>query len=221
MKLNETYQEIVSITLEIIQNGLSIEEKWPNIDGSKISWHDQKDLSIALKNIPYSEKYYELNHNRNYNFKMIDSSLIQMMYEYDKKQKTLISHRLAFFPSPTLERYDNAPELYEEQYFGDSEFHDMLERNIISFPIRFDYNNSDEIFSEIEHPYSHATFGEYNNCRIPVSCPLTPSIFINFILRNFYNNAFKIKGVFCNVSKNRFEKKISGKEVNILHFNVI
>lgn len=196
MTINETYQEIASITQKIIENGLSIDEKWPKRIGSKITWDDQRDLSIALKNVPYYDKYNILKIDRNFNFKMVDGALIQMMYEFDTLGRKLISHRLACFPSPTLERYDNTPEAYEEQYFGDSEFHDMIEHNIVTFPIRFDYNASKEIFCEIEHPYSHATLGEFDFCRIPVSSPLTPSIFINFILRHFYNYAFRTKGVF-------------------------
>src|SRR5690349_8325365 len=113
MTINETFQEIVSITQNIIENGLSIEEKWPHRAGSRISWLEQRDLSIALKNVSYSDKYDVLKNDRNFNFKMVDGALIQMMYEYNVTGKKLISHRLAFFPSPNLERYDNAPEAYE------------------------------------------------------------------------------------------------------------
>lgn len=221
MTINETYQEIASITQKIIENGLSIDEKWPNRAGTKISWQDQRDLSIALRNIPYSEKYNELKNDRNFNFKMVDGALIQMMYEYNATGRTLISHRLAFFPSPNLERYDNAPEAYEEQYFGDSEFHDMIEKNVVAFPIRFDFNIDEAMFSEIEHPYSHVTFGEYEYCRVPVNSPITPSIFINFILRNFYNYAFRTKGIFCEITEFRFTNTITDNESKILHINVI
>lgn len=221
MTINETYQEIASITQKIIENGLSIDEKWPNRAGSKINWQDQRDLSIALRNIPYSEKYNELKNDRNFNFKMVDGALIQMMYEYNPTGRTLISHRLAFLPSPNLERYDNAPEAYEEQYFGDSEFHDMIEKHVVAFPIRFDFNIDEALFTEIEHPYSHVTFGEYEYCRVPVNSPITPSIFINFILRNFYNYAFRTKGIFCEISEFRFANTITDNESKVLHFNRI
>lgn len=221
MTLNETYQEIVSITQKIIENGLSIEEKWPKRAGSKISWNDQSDFSIALKNIPYSEKYNELKNDRNFNFKMIDGALIQMLYEYNPTGRNLISHRLAFFPSPTLERYDNAPEAYEEMYFGDSEFHDMIEKNVVAFPIRFEYNVDEEMFTEILHPLSHVTFGEFEYCRVPVNSPITPSIFMNFIITNFYNYAFRTKGVFCAISEFRYANTITNVEASLLHLNII
>jgi hypothetical protein len=142
------------------------------------------------------------------------------MYEFSRTGRELISHRLAFFPSPNLERYDNNPEAYEEEYFGESEFHDMLEKNIVPFPIRFDYSVKEELFVPIDHPYSHATFGEYEFCRIPVNSPLTPSIFINFILRNHYNYAFRTKGIFCDISAFRFKNTIADDEKRILHFNI-
>ena len=220
MTINETFQEISSITQKIIENGLSVQEKWPNRMGSKIAWQDQADLSIALKNIPYNEKYQVLDSDRNFNFKMLDGALIQLLYEFNNTGRDLISHRLAFFPSPTLERYDQTPEAYEELYFGSSEFHDMFEKNIVAFPIRFDYNVKLELFKAIEHPYSHATFGEFEFCRIPVCSPLTPSMFINFIIRNFYNYAIRTKGDICGVSNFRFNSTIDAKELDILHFNI-
>jgi len=45
-------------------------------------------------------------------------------------------------------------------------------------------------WKELEHPKSHLSLGQYENCQIPVSAPLTPACFMGFILRNFYNTAF-------------------------------
>jgi hypothetical protein len=220
MTINETYQEIAGITQEIIEKGLSVDEKWPNRSGPRISWQDQRDLSIALKNVPYADKYEVLQKDRNFNFKMVDGALVQMLYEFNANGRELQSHRLAFFPSPTLERYDSNPNAYEEQYYGDSEFHDLIEKNIVAFPIRLDFNVKPDLFTEIEHPYSHATFGEYEFCRIPVSSPLTPSIFMHFILRNFYNYAFRLKGSFCNITDFRYPTTITKLERQLLHFNI-
>ncbi|MGB4774742.1 MAG: DUF2290 domain-containing protein, partial [Daejeonella sp.] len=102
MTINDTFQEISSITQKIIEVGLSVQEKWPNRTGSKIAWQDQADLSIALKNIPYNEKYKVIESDRNFNFKMLDGALIQLLYEFNATGRELVSHRLAFFPSPSL-----------------------------------------------------------------------------------------------------------------------
>ena len=92
-----------------------------------------QDISIAMKNIAYEEIYKKLEESNNYNIKMLDGSLIQMLYsfEYDK----LVSHRLAFFPAPNLESFQNEPENYE----NDEIYADILGKNIVTFPIRFDY----------------------------------------------------------------------------------
>ena len=57
------------------------------------------------------------------------------------------------------------------------------------FPVRFDYDARIDR-GEAAHPLSHLTLGQYRNCRIPVSAPVTPSRFVDFILRNFYHTAF-------------------------------
>ncbi|WP_291128094.1 DUF2290 domain-containing protein [Flavobacterium sp. UBA7682] len=220
MTLNDTFQEIASITQLIIENGLSIEEKWPSKKDNKISWNDQKDISIALKNVEYDKKFEVLSKDKNYNLKMLDGALIQMMYEFNNTGRNLISHRLAFFPSPKHHRYDENIELYDEKYFGESEFHDIIEKNIIAFPIRFDFNSSADIFIDIDHPYSHSTFGEYQNCRIPVSGPITPSSFMHFIVKNFYFNAYKKNDIIWKVSDLRFQTTISKNEEKTLHLNI-
>ena len=145
----------------------------------------QSDLSLVLKNRSYKEIYDELLKCQAYNFKMIDGALIQLMYRFQKG--CLQSHRLAFFPSPYLEEFQNNPEIYE----ADEIYADIIKKNIVPFPVRFDYSCKEGVVKEIEHPQSHLTLGQYHNCRIPVSAPLTPYIFISFILRNFYNTAFK------------------------------
>ncbi len=217
MTLTETYREIVSITQRVINVGLSIQEKYPQRNGNKIAWQDQSDISIALKNVPYADKYNTLNKERNFNFKMLDGALIQFMYDFNSTGRQLRSHRLAFFPAPHLERYDDYPEDYETNYFADSEFHDQLEKNIVTSPIRFDYNVNAEMFKEIEHPYSHTHFGEYEFCRIPLCSPLTPSIFFNFILRNFYNYAIRTKGNIVPITIHRFANCIAENEKRLLH----
>jgi len=219
MTINDVYQEVVSITQTLIENGLSVQEKWPIREGNNVSWQDQSDISIALKNIPYSDKYLVLEKERNYNFKMLDGALLQFMYSFGNNGRTLLSHRLAFFPSPNIERYDDVPEDYETKYFGDSEFHDQFEKNIIAFPIRFDFNIDPKIFKEVTHPYSHVHFGEYEFCRIPVCSPVTPTRFINFILWNFYNYAIQTKGDIIPLNKSVFSNTIEQNEMKVFHFN--
>lgn len=67
---------------------------------------------------------------------------------------------------------------------------DVVDPRIVVSPMRFDYDGRADIAKNIEHPLSHLTIGQYQNCRIPVSRPLMPSQFISFIIRNFYHTAY-------------------------------
>lgn len=189
-------EQVESLTTDLIECSLCEEQKFPSMrnETSNIKRIDfgQSDLSIVLKNKPYQEIYNELLRTHAYNLRMIDGALIQLMYKFHKN--SLQSHRLAFFPSPYLEEFQNNPEIYEE----DCIYADIIKKNIVPFPIRFDFDCRKEVVIVIDHPQSHLTLGQYHNCRIPVSAPLTPSIFIDFILRNFYNTAY-----------NKFSEKIS------------
>ena len=115
--------------------------------------------------------------------KMPDGALIQMMYRYS--QNALQSHRLAFFPSPYLEEFQNNPDIYLQ----DDVYADIVARNIVPFPLRFDYTRNQPT-ERIGHPKAHLTLGQYQNCRIPITAPMTPSWFADFILRNFYHTAY-------------------------------
>lgn len=210
-------KSISTITYGLIGYGLSIDQNFPSEKNEKgltiISWGDISNLSIVLKNIEYKQIYNELLNENNFNIKLIDGALIQMMYTFDGNE--LISHRLAFFPSPELESYQNDPDIYEHQEL----YADIIAKNILPSPIRFDYSISEELFESIVHPRCHVTLGQYPNCRIPVSAPLTPSVFVDFILRNFYSTAFYYYQMKPDFNE-RFESTITTDEKLILHMNI-
>jgi hypothetical protein len=171
------------------------------------------DISSTLKNISYHEIYTELVRTQTYNLKMPDGAFVQMLYRF--KDDLIESHRLAFFPSSTLDAFQNNPEIYLE----DEIYADIVARNIVPFPLRFDFDNND--FIEIDHPKSHITLGQYKNCRIPVSSPLTPYQFILFILRNFYNTAFLKYSDKINLSESSiFKETIADSEKKIIYVQI-
>lgn len=213
----EIYKEINDITQKLISIGLSPEQYFPSCTqtgkGSyKIAYSQMQDLSIVLKNVDYKEMYEELDRNHNYNVKMIDGALIQLMYTYENF--SLVSHRLAFLPSPFLENFQNDPEIYEI----DEIYADILSKNILPVPIRFDYDPDNH--QELDHPKSHLTLGQFKNCRIPVCSPIAPSTFISFILRSFYNTAFKKFTAQLTFSSKLFDKTITSGEKKILHIAI-
>ncbi|MCP4051350.1 MAG: DUF2290 domain-containing protein [bacterium] len=180
--------QVERLTIDLIECSLCEQQRFPSLrkeppNIKKIDF-GKSDLSIVLKNKSYQEIYNELLRTQAYNLKMIDGALIQLMYKF--YENSLQSHRLAFFPSPYLKEFQNNPEIYEE----DCIYADIIKKNIVPFPLRFDFDCREDVVIVVDHPKSHLTLGQYQNCRIPVSAPLTPSIFINFILRNFYNTAY-------------------------------
>lgn len=206
------YKQIQYITSKLISLNLSVEQNFPSNQQGNISYSGCTDISIALKNIAYEEIYKTLEDSKNYNIKMIDGALIHLLYNFQANK--LKSHRLAFFPAPNLESFQNEPELYED----DEIYLDILDKNIVTFPIRFDFDPAN--FTDLEHPRSHVTFGQYKNCRIPVSEPLTPNLFINFILRNFYNTAFNKFSHQIPLGNCFFDKTITEKEKGVVHLGI-
>lgn len=215
--IKETIQSIYKITSKLITIGASVEQNFPTekkVQGlSIISWGESNNLSVALKNISYDQIYDALQQENNYNIKLLDGALLQLMYTFEMNK--LISHRLAFFPSPYLEVYQNDPEIYEH----DELYADIISKSITPFPIRFDFNCSDELHIEFDHAKSHMTLGQYKNCRIPVSSPIGPNLFIDFILRNFYSGIYKRYSSEEAILVNQFENTITTNERKLLHFN--
>ena len=204
----------------LISKGFITDQNFPSIkDGKNDSQYltnsnnNQTNLSIALDdNMPYCDIYDDLYKNRCFICKFIDGALIQLMYTF--KQHKIHKHRLAFFSSPYLEKYQNEPELYSDNVM----YSDILKKNIVAFPVRFDFENYDK--EDSSHPKSHLTLGQYKNCRIPVTSPLTPLQFFDFILRNFYNSAYIEFGNEIFKDTDHFIKSITDDECKITHLCV-
>jgi hypothetical protein len=177
-----------NIVAKLIEAGLSDDQTFPALQQGagqivELTIPGHHDFAVSLKNISYRDIYDTLESGRSYNVRMVDGGLIQMLYRFRGLQ--LISHRLSYFPSPDFETFQDDPELY----FDDPIYGDVLNKNIVPFPVRFDFNDDQALHIEIEHAKSHLTLGQYQNCRIPVSSPLTPHCFTSFILDSFYKCA--------------------------------
>lgn len=183
-------QQVEKLTANLVGLSLCNRQNFPSMRNfgeglCEISIGDKGNVSYALKNISYHDIYLELERTQTYNLRMLDGALVHMMYLFRNNQ--VEKHRLTFFPSPFLEEFQNNTEIYLE----DEIYAEVIMKNIVPFPIRFDFDCREEVVVEINHPKSHLTLGQYQNCRIPVSAPLTPYHFISFVLRNFYNTAYR------------------------------
>ena len=110
------YEDVNRITSDLIKLSLCNKQSFPCISAQdnnirEVSISGNKSLSVVLKNLPYRDVYNELIRSKIYNIKMLDGALLQFMYRF--KDDALIAHRLAFFPSPDLEEFQNSPEIYE------------------------------------------------------------------------------------------------------------
>lgn len=150
---------------------------------TEITFNNAHCVSRALKGAPYPDIYAEFARNRAFNAKLLDGALLQMGYIFTRDG--LERHRLAFFSAPHLDPFQRAPDLYND----DELYADILARRIAPLGVRFDYNARDSHHQDVSHPRCHLTLGEYEHCRIPVSKPLTPYRFVDFIIRNFYRTA--------------------------------
>lgn len=221
----DIFSQVQKITSNLIELGLCMDQNFPsivkvaslieevNIDNFKSSHYS----SVFLKNISYSDMYNELCRQRMFNIKMIDGALIQMQYRFNGN--SIESHRLAFFPSPNLDIFQNEPDIY----FEDEIYSDILDARIVTVPLRFDFDDSEDqngnkVAKPVIHPISHLTIGQYKNCRIPVSSAITPYQFIEFIIRNFYNTAFELYSDKLVRDKNCFDVCICADEKKI--FNI-
>lgn len=211
----EILNQAQSVTVQLVRMGLSAQQHFPSVHEignsiREITIRNSDALSIALRNVSYREIYLAIDAAGAYNVKLLDGALLQMSYAFD--HTVVAKHRLAFFPSPDLEEYQNNPDIYSE----DELYADIVEKGVVSFPIRFDYDST----PPSGHPRSHLTLGQYRNCRIPVTAPLTPFVFVAFILRNFYNTAFDRISDRLAIDGNHFGDVITPQERAIPHLRL-
>jgi hypothetical protein len=211
--------QIDSIVSYLVEVGLSDDQNLSFIRTSRggvseVTFHSAQQVSLSMKSLGYNEIYAHLARERAFIAKMPDGALIQMRYMF--VDGILERHSLAFLPSPHLEEFQNNSDIYLE----DVVYAEIVAKSIVPFPIRFDFDCREEIVRPILHPHSHLTLGQYENCRIPVSAPLTPWCFLSFVLRNFYHTAFYKYAEEMPYYKDAFEDTIVSEERSLLHFQL-
>jgi hypothetical protein len=204
-----------TIIRRMIEAGLSNQQHYPSLHAvgiiSDIGISGTPEISISMKDQPYNEIYDLLDRAGAYHIRMIDGALVQMYYRF--RRRTLIAHRLCVFPAPHFQNYDVDPESYE----NDDLYADIVGKSIVHIPIRFDYSADDSVHIDVNHPKCHLTLGQYPNCRIPVSAPISPARFIKFVLRNFYHTAFHAGDLDAIDSTFKFPETLTVSERAITH----
>ena len=219
MKCENVRKQIERLTSELIECGLCVDQNYPSIkkmgNSNKITISTEYN-SIMLKKIPYLEIYEALSINRAYNIKLCDGGLLLLQYEF--RNDILQSSRLSFFPAPNYAEFQNDPSMYMND-FTEQYLDNIRSENIVAFPIRFDFDADENVFREYYHSYSHLTLGQYKNCRIPVVSPVSPYIFLHFIIKNFYDTDETEYSKILNKDKISFHSTICKSETEIIHVN--
>ena len=173
----------------------------------QVTFEGASEISVAIKDVPYAEIYRLLVEQGAYNVRMLDGGLLQMGYYF--KHGQLWKHRLAFFPSPDTGTFQNDIRAcaHDNSSFGSAE------KNVVPIPVRFDFS-TDRIKAKWPHPQSHLNLGQFTNCRIPVSAPVSPLVFADFVLRSFYSisiaDTLPKNGIF-------FDQTIAPSDTDTLH----
>jgi len=209
--LTSAINELTSLISWMIKIGIVDEQNYPSTRNKAgvdyIENGDIRDCLFLKKSVDYVMAYDTAVKNKAYAFRFLDGAICQISYAFEKE--TILKHRLAFFSSPYLDIYQNDPELYE----GDELYGEVVSRNIVPFPFRFDYDQN----ATIGHPYSHLTLGQYEGCRIPVSSPVSPAQFVRFVIMNFYNKAWVKHAVDFPSERIVFKDTIREEELTIAH----
>ncbi len=213
---NDIKDQINRLIACLVETGLSNDENFAflrqRISGFvEITFSGAEQAPVAMKDRAYDQVHRHLLEAGAYNMRMLDGALIQMIYEFSSG--VLRRHRLAFFPAPQLEEFQNNPEVY----LDDEVYADVIAKSIVPFPVRFDYDIRAIHDRKLDHPKSHLTLGQYRNCRIPVTSPMTPFWFLDFVLRNFYHTAFGRYADSLPSEDRSFPESIRPAERSIVH----
>jgi hypothetical protein len=212
-------REITELTNFLVTRGFVDDQNYPlqrqlSADVTEVQFANASLTSSILRNRPYVELYDEQRAARSYNLRMLDGALVQMTYKFHSR--ALRRSRLAFLPSPDLSEFQNEPEFYLEDVL----FAEVVDRRVVTVPIRFDFDDREAVAIDVEHPRAHLTLGQYKNCRVATTAPLTPGIFMGFILRSFYNTALNEIASGAPAAGHRFDATITKSESALLHVAV-
>jgi len=192
--IKKVLSEAHKILDDISSKDLILDVNYPLQTGNKICWSSDTCLSTYFDIDDLYILYKSFVKNREFTLLFKDGSLMQIFYEFDKKE--IVKHRLFYLNFTVIEAIkknelqfdDNEPfldqiELLFELTNDESTYLNTKLLQNIGF-LRFDYDRDSSI--EIKHPASHLTINQ-EGVRVPVKKPLTPYEFFDFVLFHYKN----------------------------------
>ena len=209
--------EVRGLIVHLVDAALVREYYWPRTRRrgrqSTISFANDEYVAEAMKLDTYVEIYEYLARKRAYNVMMLDGAIVQLMYRFDRRGLT--SHRLAFLPVPALHQFHDASD-----YPHGDQIANVSDSREMPVPVRIDYDDAEGSHHPVTHPKCHLTLGQRRSCRIPVSSPLTPCRFMDFLLRSFYDDEDRAYANQLPRSKRGFASSIHAEEREVVHIAV-
>jgi hypothetical protein len=166
------------------------------------------------------DEYKRLVLNRQYSLILLDGSLLQFSYTFQRDN--LIKHRLCFYPFP-LSLEPEEWEVYQEMGIGlvdileDLGFEEYQRRLQLRSPIRFDYDLHN---ANSNHPASHLHIVR-SDCRVPVFAPLSIGHFVRFVFRNFYFEQWETFDFVRTWPVEWHNRTLTSDEMKQIHLNCI
>ena len=157
-------RDINHIIYELIGISFCLDQNYATIKNTCVTWTGNKYNYSIYRGLSYRETHRQILQNREYIMLFEDNSAVQLYYELNKYNSSIIEHSLTFLPSPDIEGLTY---------------------------LRFDFDGKKVNYIDCLHPYSHMHIGLENDSRIPILGPVTPSNFVKFILKNFYRDIYK------------------------------
>lgn len=177
-------REINDICETLVDVGLVLDPNYPVVssDGTCVSWPRRADAAGTLFESALLSRYAALLRHREYTMLLRDGALMQITYWVSGRY--VIRHRLHYMGAPLDFR------AHAGTAFGDvlehSTAEELLEQATSPASLRFDY---DPEAAGPAHPAAHLTVCG-DDCRIPVSNPLSPGKFAKFVLQHYYRDTW-------------------------------
>ncbi len=161
--------------------------------GSIISW---SNYNSGIEDDFYLFNYDSVLKRRQYSFLLIDSSIVQLFYQFNDDNE-LLKYKLAYYSNPQIEEYNT--EDVEDYY--DEGVNDLIKEHLIELfsslekgmvisktnQIRFDY-----VADEPNHCKSHLQIGGMNDLRIHSKSLILPFHLFEIIASCFFKKEYAV-----------------------------